>query len=89
VLLIERNRLVASVELDPQAVLAPGRDLADDERAQNTPVRLEVDDGRVLGRHATRVCRSRPGREGVCAGLACAFGQRRQQPRRETRDALA
>ena len=49
-LLVEGERLLGPVELDPEPVLAARGDLADDDRADRARVGLELDEGGVLGR---------------------------------------
>ena len=63
-LLVEGERLLRAVDLDPEPVLAPGGDLADHDRAERAGVRLELDDRGVLGAHraAAPRCRRRPRR---------------------------
>ena len=58
-LLAERERLLGAVELEPQPVLAPGGDLADDGRAERALVGLELHDRGVLGADARAARRRR------------------------------
>ena len=90
VLLLERERLVRAVDLEPQAVLAPGRDLADDDRAERAAVGLELQDHGVLGRdRPARVARAVAARERGAVGVVHALGDRGQRARAQARDALA
>src|ERR1700734_3133035 len=50
VLLIERDAVLGAVDLEPQAVLPPGRDLRDHEAAAGSLAGAEHDLHRVLGR---------------------------------------
>ena len=49
VLLVEDERFAGAVELEPEPVLAAGRDLADDRRSDRPPVGLELHHRGVLG----------------------------------------
>jgi hypothetical protein len=61
-LLVEGERLLRRVHLEPEAVLATGGHLADDDGAKCALVRLELDERRILRRHgsARRRSPSRP-----------------------------
>ena len=90
VLLVEAQRGVRAVELDPGAFLAAGGDLTHGDRPERARVGLEEDHGRVLGRHRTRRRRwPCGGGEGAPAAGAQALGNRGQQPRRQARDPVA
>ncbi len=87
-LLVESERLLGPVELDPEPVLASGGDLADDDRPDRPRVGLELDEGGVFGRHPAQLAAARCCFERV-TGLADSLWHGGQQPRSDALDAMA
>ena len=54
-LLVESERLLGAVELDPQPVLATRRNLADDHGADGPAIRLELDKSSIFGSDRARL----------------------------------
>ena len=80
-----------AVDLEPEPVLAAGRDLADhDHRAERAAVGLELDDGGVLGLDRAAARRRRLARERLRRESPThALGHRGERARREAGDAVA
>src|SRR5215207_6789657 len=87
-LLAERERLLGPVDLEPEAVLAPGRDLADHRAADGSPVGLELHHGRVLGLYVPRLARAVALLERSPARGPLPFGQRGDELRVDADQAL-
>ena len=87
-LLVEGECLLRPVELDPQPVLAPRRDLADDHGPDRARVRLELDDDGVLGRDGTLLSFDSVRRERLAARGADSLGHGGEHPRAHAGDAV-
>ena len=88
-LLVERERLLGAVDLQPEPVLATGGDLADHDGSDRAAVGLELHERGVLGRDPALLVGVVACREGVAAACVGPFVERGEETREHARDPVA